>query len=161
MATFDHRLINDVVDFHPTSEHLARHFARWFHGNIETTTPVTLISRKLGDIRPPGLRSAQRFPVHTARSRGGAEVIDVARNAHGDRSRVPAWIEPMLAKPDGGRLPTGSTIVYEHKLDGSGSVRRFLNAVVWEPVAGVLLVSSWGRGFVRSRRPYCPERTAR
>jgi hypothetical protein len=53
----------------------------------------------------------------------------------------------MLAKPDGGRLATGSDIAYEYKLDGSGSVRRFLNAVVWEPVAGVLLVSSWGGGF--------------
>ncbi|MFD1049799.1 DNA ligase D, partial [Kibdelosporangium lantanae] len=30
---------------------------------------------------------------------------------------VPAWIKPMLAKPDGGRLPTGAGWAYEYKLD--------------------------------------------
>ncbi|GLZ37914.1 DNA ligase D [Actinokineospora sp. NBRC 105648] len=31
---------------------------------------------------------------------------------------VPEWVEPMLAKPDGGRLPQGHKWTYEHKLDG-------------------------------------------
>lgn len=38
--------------------------------------------------------------------------------AHADRgahSEVPAWIEPMLAKPDGGRLPSGPQWSYEIK----------------------------------------------
>jgi bifunctional non-homologous end joining protein LigD len=43
-------------------------------------------------------------------------VIDMARTARGARSDAPAWIEPMLAKSDGGRLPTGSAITYEYKL---------------------------------------------
>ena len=31
---------------------------------------------------------------------------------------VPAWIDPMLAKPDGGRLREGPQWTYEYKLDG-------------------------------------------
>ncbi|MGW6928430.1 ATP-dependent DNA ligase [Lentzea sp. NPDC054927] len=31
---------------------------------------------------------------------------------------VPAWINPMLAKPDGGRLREGRQWAYEYKLDG-------------------------------------------
>ncbi|GAA3647953.1 DNA ligase D [Lentzea roselyniae] len=31
---------------------------------------------------------------------------------------VPAWIDPMLAKPDGGRLREGPQWAYEYKLDG-------------------------------------------
>lgn len=42
----------------------------------------------------------------------------MARAARGARSRVPDWIEPMLAKPDGGRLRTGPAWAYEYKLDG-------------------------------------------
>ncbi|WP_370949618.1 DNA ligase D [Amycolatopsis sp. cg5] len=38
--------------------------------------------------------------------------------ARADRPAVPDWVNPMLAKPDGGRLPTGSSWVYEYKLDG-------------------------------------------
>jgi bifunctional non-homologous end joining protein LigD len=34
------------------------------------------------------------------------------------RSQVPAWVQPMLAKPDGGRLPAGQGYAYEPKLDG-------------------------------------------
>ncbi|MEV7043909.1 hypothetical protein [Amycolatopsis sp. NPDC051061] len=30
---------------------------------------------------------------------------------------VPAWVEPMLATPDGGRLPSGQEWAYEYKLD--------------------------------------------
>ncbi|WP_328442774.1 hypothetical protein [Amycolatopsis sp. NBC_00438] len=32
--------------------------------------------------------------------------------------RVPAWIEPMLATPDGGRLVADPAWAYEYKLDG-------------------------------------------
>jgi 6-pyruvoyl-tetrahydropterin synthase len=41
---FDHRLLNEQVAFHPTSELLARHLAEWFRDNIEATMPVTLIA---------------------------------------------------------------------------------------------------------------------
>lgn len=40
-----------------------------------------------------------------------------ATSRHGESS-VPAWVEPMLAKPDGGRLPVGPQYSYEDKLDG-------------------------------------------
>jgi bifunctional non-homologous end joining protein LigD len=50
--------------------------------------------------------------------RGSPEVIGMVRNTRSARSAVPAWIEPMLAKADGGRLPTGSSIAYEYKVDG-------------------------------------------
>jgi bifunctional non-homologous end joining protein LigD len=42
----------------------------------------------------------------------------MARGRRGDQSLVPPWIEPMLAKPDGGRLPSGPGWAYEYKLDG-------------------------------------------
>ena len=42
----------------------------------------------------------------------------------GDRSRVPEWIEPMLAKPDGGRLRSGPEWAYEYKLDGYRAAMR-------------------------------------
>lgn len=32
-------------------------------------------------------------------------------------SRVPEWVEPMLAKADGGRLRAGPEWAYEYKLD--------------------------------------------
>ncbi|WP_198680823.1 DNA ligase D [Lentzea terrae] len=34
------------------------------------------------------------------------------------RDSVPAWVDPMLAKPDGGRLREGPQWAYEYKLDG-------------------------------------------
>ena len=34
-SSFDHRRLNDVVDFHPTSELLALHLGRWFIENVE------------------------------------------------------------------------------------------------------------------------------
>lgn len=34
-STFDHRLLNDCVDFEPTSELLAYHIGRWFIDNLE------------------------------------------------------------------------------------------------------------------------------
>jgi bifunctional non-homologous end joining protein LigD len=30
---------------------------------------------------------------------------------------IPAWVEPMLAKPHNDRLPTGSQWTYEDKVD--------------------------------------------
>jgi bifunctional non-homologous end joining protein LigD len=41
-----------------------------------------------------------------------------------DASRVPAWIEPMLAKADGGRLRSGPEWAYEYKLDGYRAAMR-------------------------------------
>jgi YD repeat-containing protein len=35
-----------------------------------------------------------------------------------DHGGVPTWIEPMLAKPAGQRLPSGSDWAFEYKLDG-------------------------------------------
>lgn len=32
-------------------------------------------------------------------------------------SRVPAWVEPMLARADGGQLQTGPERAYEYMLD--------------------------------------------
>src|SRR5690349_2085373 len=43
-ATFDHRLLNEQVAFHPTSELLAVHLAEWFRDNIESTMPVALVA---------------------------------------------------------------------------------------------------------------------
>ncbi|MGH3694979.1 MAG: 6-pyruvoyl trahydropterin synthase family protein [Pseudonocardiaceae bacterium] len=42
--TFDHRLLNDRVPFHPTSELLAGHLAEWFRDTIESATPITLVA---------------------------------------------------------------------------------------------------------------------
>jgi 6-pyruvoyl-tetrahydropterin synthase len=41
-ATFDHRLLNEQVTFHPTSELLAGHLAEWFRGSLESAMPITL-----------------------------------------------------------------------------------------------------------------------
>ncbi|MEO6088375.1 MAG: DNA ligase D [Umezawaea sp.] len=37
---------------------------------------------------------------------------------------VPEWVPPMLAKPDGGTLPSGSGWAYEYKLDGYRAAMR-------------------------------------
>ncbi|MBW4717394.1 6-carboxytetrahydropterin synthase [Saccharothrix obliqua] len=42
-ATFDHRLLNEQVTFHPTSELLAAHLAGWFRDNVESAMSVTLV----------------------------------------------------------------------------------------------------------------------
>jgi bifunctional non-homologous end joining protein LigD len=42
----------------------------------------------------------------------------MARAPRDDRSLVPAWVEPMLANPDGGRLRSGPQWTYEVKPDG-------------------------------------------
>ncbi len=41
-----------------------------------------------------------------------------------DESGAPAWVEPMLAKPDGGRLRSGAEWAYEYKLDGYRAAMR-------------------------------------
>lgn len=41
-----------------------------------------------------------------------------------DTARVPAWVEPMLAKADGGRLRSGPEWAYEYKLDGYRAAMR-------------------------------------
>lgn len=43
-ATFDHRLLNEQVTFHPTSELLASHLAKWFRDNVEPATSITLVA---------------------------------------------------------------------------------------------------------------------
>jgi bifunctional non-homologous end joining protein LigD len=48
----------------------------------------------------------------------------MARADRGDPSEVPGWIEPMLAKPDGGRLRSGPEWIYEYKLDGYRTAMR-------------------------------------
>ncbi|MGO1053674.1 6-pyruvoyl trahydropterin synthase family protein [Crossiella sp. CA198] len=47
--TFDHRLLNDQVDFHPTSELLAGHLAEWFADNIESVMPITLVAMTVSE----------------------------------------------------------------------------------------------------------------
>ncbi|QXV56577.1 hypothetical protein CVV72_05780 [Amycolatopsis sp. TNS106] len=39
---------------------------------------------------------------------------------------VPKWVEPMVAKPDGGRLRESPEWTYEYKLDGSAWVRELV-----------------------------------
>jgi bifunctional non-homologous end joining protein LigD len=41
-----------------------------------------------------------------------------------DASGVPPWVEPMLAKADGGRLRSGAEWAYEYKLDGYRAAMR-------------------------------------
>ena len=48
-ATFDHRLLNEQVTFHPTSELLAGHFAEWFGDNIESAMPITLVAMEVSE----------------------------------------------------------------------------------------------------------------
>lgn len=42
-ATFDHRDLNEVVDFEPTSELLAEHLAHWFVENLQPRIPGRLL----------------------------------------------------------------------------------------------------------------------
>ncbi|WP_370962026.1 DNA ligase D [Amycolatopsis sp. cg9] len=45
-----------------------------------------------------------------------------------DAARAPAWVEPMLAKADGGRLRSGPEWAYEYKLDGYRAAMRIAPA---------------------------------
>jgi 6-pyruvoyl-tetrahydropterin synthase len=47
--TFDHRLLNEQVTFHPTSELLAGHLAEWFGDNIESALPITLVAMEVSE----------------------------------------------------------------------------------------------------------------
>ncbi len=48
-TTLDHRLINDRVDIHPTSELLAFHFGRWFIDNVEPNIHGQLVSVRVSE----------------------------------------------------------------------------------------------------------------
>jgi bifunctional non-homologous end joining protein LigD len=48
----------------------------------------------------------------------------MARLSSSARSVIPEWTTPMLAKPDGGRLRSGSQWTYEYKLDGYRAAMR-------------------------------------
>lgn len=48
----------------------------------------------------------------------------MAHTPRGNRPAVPVWTEPMLAKPDGGRLRSSSQWAYEIKLDGYRTAMR-------------------------------------
>ncbi len=82
-STFDHRLINDQVALHPTSELLAQHFAGWFRDSVDTAT-ATLLSMEVAETPS----SLARFDVatdnttvtKTFRSRGHGD-IDVTLGA--------------------------------------------------------------------------------
>ena len=50
-STFDHRLINDQVDFHPTSELLAFHLGQWFINNVEAGVHGRLVSVRVAETR--------------------------------------------------------------------------------------------------------------
>ncbi len=45
----DHRDLNEVVDFPPTSENLAAHLAGWFMTNVEPTIPARLVRVRVSE----------------------------------------------------------------------------------------------------------------
>jgi bifunctional non-homologous end joining protein LigD len=85
--------------------------------------------------------SGKAWPAWSAH---GTEV-GVARTS-ADNSTVPAAIEPMLATPDGGRLPDGPGFAYEFKWDGYRAIMRVA------PDGTTLLTSRNGIDFT-SRYP--------
>lgn len=50
-SIFDHSLINNQVDFHPTSELLAFHLGRWFIDNVEPSIHGRLVSVRVAETR--------------------------------------------------------------------------------------------------------------
>lgn len=50
-SKFDHRLLNDVVDFHPTSELFAYHLGRWFIDHVEPGIHGRLVSVRVAETR--------------------------------------------------------------------------------------------------------------
>lgn len=48
-STFDHRRLNDQVDFHPTCERLAEHLGRWFIDNLEARLHGRLVSVQVSE----------------------------------------------------------------------------------------------------------------
>ena len=51
LESLDHRRLNDVVDFHPTSELLAQHLGTWFIANLEPRIPGRLVSVRVSETR--------------------------------------------------------------------------------------------------------------
>lgn len=50
-TTFGHRLLNDVVEFHPTSELFAYHLGCWFIENVEPRINGRLASVRVAETR--------------------------------------------------------------------------------------------------------------
>lgn len=48
-SAFDHQLLNDRVDFHPTSELLAEYLGRWFIDNLEPHVHGRLVSVQVSE----------------------------------------------------------------------------------------------------------------
>lgn len=79
-SRFDHRLLNDQVDFHPTSELLAAHLADWFEDNVASAMPVTLVDVVVSETAST-----------SARCDGTTHEITIAKRfdtAHGDATLV-------------------------------------------------------------------------
>jgi 6-pyruvoyltetrahydropterin/6-carboxytetrahydropterin synthase len=49
LESFDHRRLNDVVDFHPTSELLAHHLGIWFIAHVEPDVHGRLVSVRVSE----------------------------------------------------------------------------------------------------------------
>lgn len=47
--TFDHRVLNEVVSFHPTSELLAQHLGQWFIEHLEPNIHGRLVSMQVSE----------------------------------------------------------------------------------------------------------------
>lgn len=79
-TTFDHRLLNEQVAFHPTSELLARHLAEWFQENVESAVPITLVEMVVSET-----------PSTSARCDGVTGEVTVSKlftTCHGDVTLV-------------------------------------------------------------------------
>ncbi|PZG39896.1 6-carboxytetrahydropterin synthase QueD [Spongiactinospora gelatinilytica] len=48
-ATFDHQLLNDVLDVEPTSENFAVHLACWFLDNLQPGLPGRLVAVRVAE----------------------------------------------------------------------------------------------------------------
>jgi 6-pyruvoyl-tetrahydropterin synthase len=73
---FDHRLLNEQVAFHPTSELLARHLAEWFRHNIGGTMPVTLIAMVVSETSSTSARCDG--------ASGTVTISKTVKTGHGD-----------------------------------------------------------------------------
>lgn len=79
-ATFDHRLINEQVAFHPTSELLASHLAKWFRDNIEPTMPITLVAMVISETSSTSARCDGVT--------GEVTILKTFKTSHGDVTLV-------------------------------------------------------------------------
>jgi 6-pyruvoyl-tetrahydropterin synthase len=77
---FDHRLLNEQVSFHPTSELLASHFTEWFRENIEATMPVTLIAMVVSETSSTSARCDG--------ATGEVTISKTVKTGHGDVTLV-------------------------------------------------------------------------